>query len=210
MDAERFFTPEEKKRIERAVAEAERRTAGEIVPMVVGSSASYAEVELAGLVAGLTLGTILALLWSDPWGLRHLELAWPVGGAAIGFFLARVPAIKRRLIPAREMTEAVHARCLAAFTAHGLHHTRHHTGILILVSLLEHRVEVLADRGINQKVAPGTWQEIVDIIVLGLRERRAGEAFCAAVDRCGEILAAHFPRAADDRNELADKLITEQ
>jgi putative membrane protein len=209
MDAERFFTPEEKERIERAVEEAEKRTAGEIVPMVVSASASYAEVELAGLVTGLTLGTVLALLWSDPWGIRHLELAWPVGVAGIGFFLCRVPAVKRRLIPSREMAEAVHARCLAAFTAHGLHRTRNHTGILILVSLLEHRVEVLADRGINEKVAPGTWQDIVEIIVRGLRQRSAGEAFCAAIDRCGEILAAHFPRAPDDRNELADKLISE-
>ena len=98
---------------------------------------------------------------------------------------------------------------MAAFTEHGLHYTRDHTGILILVSLLEHRVEVLADRGINEKVPPGTWNEVVDIIVAGLKSRHAGDAFCKAVERCGEILATHFPRQADDRDELPNKLIND-
>jgi uncharacterized membrane protein len=44
-------------------------------------------------------------------------------------------------------------RSLAAFTGQGLHHTRAETGILIFVSLLEHRVVVLADRGINEKTS---------------------------------------------------------
>jgi putative membrane protein len=104
----------------------------------------------------------------------------------------------------------VHIRSLAAFTAHGLHYTRAHTGILILASLLERRVQVLADRGINEKVQPGTWDEIVRPLTSGLKSGDACAAFCAAIERCGQILAAHFPRPPDDRDELEGKLVTEQ
>jgi putative membrane protein len=108
------------------------------------------------------------------------------------------------------MEGAVDLRSFAAFTAHGLHHTREHTGILILISLLEHRVEVLADKGINEKVSPGTWDEIVQIVTIGLKSGNACDAFCKAIERCGEILAQHFPRPADDRDELGNKLLTER
>jgi putative membrane protein len=210
MDAQRFFTDEERHRIEKAVNTAEQQTSGEIVPMIVGASARYAEVELMGVVAGLLIGTAAALFWHDPWGRVEIQLLLPLVGAALGFILCRIPAIKRRLIPKARADEAVDAHALAAFTANGLHHTRAHTGILILASLLEHRVEVLADRGINEKVQPGTWDEIVQILTSGLKSGDACNAFCNSIEKCGKILSEHFPRGADDRDELADKLITEK
>jgi putative membrane protein len=209
MDVQKFFTPEEKERIHQAAEAAEIRTSGEIVPMVVGKSASYLEVEVGGLVVGLVLGTAFAFLWADPWGSAQIGLLWPLLGSAIGFLVCRLPGIKRRLVSGRRVDEAVHSRSLAAFAAHGLHYTREHTGILILASLLEHRVEVLADRGINRKVQSGTWDEVVKLLTSGLKSGDACAAFCAAIERCGDILAQHFPRRADDRDELADTLVTE-
>jgi putative membrane protein len=206
MRADKFLTEAEQERIHQAVIAAESRTSGEIVPMVVTSSARYTEIELFGVITGLFLGMLLGWLWHDPWESYHLNL-WPVIGATMGFLIARIPAVKRRLASKTRIAEAVNDRCLAAFTEHGLHYTRDHTGILILVSLLEHRVEVLADRGINEKVPPETWNEIVNTITTGLKSRRACEAFCKAVQRCGDILATHFPRQADDRNELPNKLV---
>jgi putative membrane protein len=206
MRADKFLTEAEQERIHQAVIAAESRTSGEIVPMVVTSSARYTEIELFGVITGLFLGMLLGWLWHDPWESYHLNL-WPVIGATIGFLIARIPAVKRRLASKSRIAEAVNDRCMAAFTEHGLHYTRDHTGILILVSLLEHRVEVLADRGINEKVPPETWNEIVNTITTGLKSRRACEAFCEAVQRCGDILATHFPRQADDRDELPNKLV---
>jgi putative membrane protein len=206
MRADKFLTEAEQERIHQTVIAAESETSGEIVPMVVTSSARYTEIELFGVVTGLFLGMLAEWLWSDPWGSDYFNL-WPVIGATLGFLVARLPAVKRRLASKNRIDQAVNDRCMAAFTEHGLHYTRDHTGILILVSLLEHRVEVLADRGINEKVPPGTWNEIVGIITTGLKSGRVCEAFCKAVERCGEILATHFPRQADDRDELPNKLV---
>jgi putative membrane protein len=209
-DAESFFTTQEQERIRQAVVAAEQKTAGEIVPMLVNSSARYAEVEMGGIVAGLVAGTLASFIWHDPWEALHSQVLWPLAGAVVGFLLCTVPAIKRRLIPKDRMETAVDLRSLAAFTAHGLHYTKDHTGILILISLLEHRVEVLADKGINEKVSPGTWDEIVRIVTAGLKSGDACDAFCKAIERCGAILAQHFPRAVGDRDELANKLLTEK
>ncbi len=205
-NAENFFTAAEQEWIQQAVLQAEAKTAGEIVPMIVTSSARYAEVELLGLVTGLFLGVIAEWFWSDPWGSEYLNL-WPMIGALLGFLIGKIPAVKRLATATSRQVEAVHTLALASFSEHGLHHTRGHTGILILVSLLEHRVEVLADRGINAKVERDTWQEIAGILTNGLKSGRAAEAFCKAIDRCGEILASHFPRAEDDMNELPNRLV---
>ena len=207
MNADRFFTDAEKERIQQAVLAAETKTAGEIVPIIVTASARYTEIELLGLVGGLFAGLIIEWFWSDPWGSKYLNL-WPVTCAAVGFFIGRIGAVKRLAASTNRISEAVHMLALASFSEHGLHYTREHTGILILVSLLEHRVEVLADRGINAKVEKGTWEEIVHILTAGLKSNHACDAFCKAIERCGEILATHFPRAADDKDELPNRLVT--
>ncbi len=209
MRAENFFTEAEKDRIHQAVIDAETRTSGEIVPMMVSSSARYTEVELSTLIAGLFIGALAGWLWDHPWGSPYFYL-WPVIGATAGFLLGRIPAVKRRLVSANRIAEAVDDQCLAEFTRNNLHYTREHTGILIFVSLLEHQVEVLADRGIAEKVAPGTWDEIVRILTAGLKSGKACDAFCKAIERCGEILATHFPRQDDDRDELPNKLVTDR
>jgi putative membrane protein len=207
MKAENFFTDQEKERLRQAVVGAESKTAGEIVPMIVTSSARYTEIELLGVIAGLFVGMIIEGIWSDPWGSPYFQL-WPVIGSVIGFLLCRLSMSKRLLASSKRVRDAVHTLALASFTDQGLHHTKDHTGILILISLVEHRVEVLADRGINQKVSPGTWDEIVGIITIGIKSGKACDAFCQAIERCGNILAEHFPRAADDRDELPNRLVT--
>ena len=207
MKADNFFTEAEQERIRQTVIAAESKTAGEIVPMIVTSSARYTEIELLGLIGGLLAGMIAEGIWSDPWGSPFLNL-WPVVGAMVGFLLCRIPSVKRSLTSNNRVAEAMHTTCLAAFTEHGLHYTRDHTGILIMISLLEHRVQVLADRGINQKVAPGTWNEIVSMITAGIKSDQACDAFCKAIARCGDILATHFPRQADDKDELPNRLVT--
>ena len=207
MRADSYFTEAEKQRIHDAVTDTETRTTGEIVPMIVTASARYTETELLGVVVGLAGGTLAALLLHDPWSIKLSHL-YPMVGAVIGFLLLRIPALKRKLISQQRMDEAVLQRSLAAFTAEGLHYTDNHTGILIFVSLLEHEVEVLADQGINEKVPAGTWGEIASLLTEGMKTGQGCNAFCKAIERCGEILSAHFPTHPENRNELANRLVT--
>lgn len=205
-----FFTTDEKQRIEAAVKTAEEKTSGEIVPMVVDASYEYPRAELIG---GGTLALASGLL-----------VSWAVGGESIwwflpvfigGFFLFQLlirnwPDLKRKLISPEELDIEVKEKALVSFLEQSLHETRDKTGILILISLFEHRVQVLADSGINAKVPEHTWEEIVEIITAGLKSNDTCSAVCQAVERCGELLQEHFPVKHDDTDELPNLIIEEK
>jgi putative membrane protein len=116
MRVEKFFSEEEKTRIHRAVTAAEEKTSGEIVPMLVNASARYTEMELLGLVVGLSIGTLAAAIYAEPWGHDFVYLS-PMIGAAAAFLACRIPWVKRSLLPAGQRDAAVLQRSLAAFTA---------------------------------------------------------------------------------------------
>lgn len=204
MRAEELFTGAAQRAIADAVRSAEERTSGEIVPMVVDRSDAYPGVRAAA-AALLAFAAGVGVLGAgvDPWlWLPPTQLAVFVAGfAAFG----RRPLL-RLLIPERVGAERVDRAARLAFLSEGLADTRDRTGILIYVSLLEHRVEVLADRGIDERVAEGTWDGLVERILAGVRARRAEEALAQAIGHCGSELAQHFPRRDDDENELADHL----
>lgn len=206
--ANEFFTPEEQKKIEAAVTAAESKTSGEIVPMVVDESYEYPHAELIG--SG-TLAMATGLLVS--WAVGGESIWWFLPVFLLGFFvfqqlIRRFPDFKRKLIRPEELTAEVKEKALVSFLEQGLHETRDRTGILILISLFEHRVQVLADSGINAKVPEKTWDEIVAMITGGLKSGQACSATCLAIERCGELLQEHFPRKQDDTDELPN-LITE-
>ncbi|HXX48791.1 MAG TPA: TPM domain-containing protein, partial [Myxococcota bacterium] len=111
----------------------------------------------------------------------------------------------RALLPAGLRRERVRRAAALAFHHGGLHATRERTGILLFVSLLERQVVVLADEGIHSRVADGTWDDVVARVLEGIRSGRADDGLVEAIRLCGEHLAAHFPRRADDVNELPDR-----
>ncbi len=207
MTAKNLFSAEEKTRIEAAVQQAESRTSGEIVPMVVDQSYDYPRAEILG--AGLfSLAAATSLSWAFLGeSLWHFLWLFALGYLPFKQMIRRFPALKRRLIHPDEISAEVKERAIVAFLEHGLHHTRDETGILILLSLFERRVYVLADRGINDVVPTDTWDGIVDTITSGIHRGETCDALCAAIDSCGQLLESHFPIKSDDTDELPNLII---
>lgn len=208
--ASEFFSKEEQQEIEAAVKAAETRTSGEIVPMVVDASYEYPRAELIG---GGTLALATGLLAS--WAVGGESIWWFLPVFIVSFFvfqqlIRNLPDLKRKLIHPGEFDVEVREKALVSFVEQGLHETRDKTGVLILISLFERRVQVLADSGINAKVPENTWDEIVEMIVSGLKSNDACGAVCKAVTRCGELLQEHFPIKDDDTNELPNLIIEEK
>lgn len=222
------FTEEDRARVAAAIASAERGTSGEIFCVVSRGVSSYLDVSLAWAAgAALLLPTVLI-----PFG---FDLAWPVGGgweaahgsarsAGLGqaltayaliqaalfvgvFLLTRLPPILRWVTPRGLRRARVRKAALQQFLAHGVHVTRERTGVLIFAALKEHQVELIADELIHQKVEEGVWAEAVAVLTRQLRAGRPVAGFEAAVAKCGEVLAAHFPPRGDNPNELPDRLI---
>lgn len=211
----RVLSDADRDAIAAAVAAAEKKTAGEIVPMVVSASYHYPMADVIGGVA-LALPTALSMtpllggwLWLGPWNLWIFLGLWGLLFPAALLIVRNVLPLKRLFISQREIDAEVEEAAVTSFFQKGVHRTREETGILIFISLFEHRVWILADRGINRKVAQDRWDEIVAGIVAGIRKQRAGEAICTAVADIGRMMAEHFPVREDDRNELTNLIVEE-
>ncbi len=207
MTAKNLFTAEEKLRIEAAVKQAESRTSGEIVPMVIDESYDYPRAEILG--AGLfSLAAATSLSWAFLGeSLWHFLWLFALCYFPFKLLIRSLPVLKRRLIHPDEISAEVKEQAIVAFLENGLHHTRDETGILILLSLFERRVYVLADRGINDVVPTDTWDGIVNTITSGIHSGDACTALCNAIENCGKLLETNFPVKSDDTDELPNLII---
>ena len=192
-----------------AVLAAEKQTTGEIVPMIVAQSDDYpgARWRLA-IVTALLFG-FLTYFFADDFD--PIWILWAqIPGLYIGYWLGTFGAVLRPFLASSKIDEEVHQRALQAFFSRDLHATKDRTGILVMASLLEHRVEILADTGINAKVSSDTWQGIVTDMLGRIKSGDLTEGFCTAVRECGEVLAKDFPGTHDNPNEVSNKIIIEE
>lgn len=196
--------PAEVERVRAEVIAAEKRTVGEIAVVVLERSDAHPQaVWLAALSAMLIgLGLLGPLLpWHEPVPLVLSQAAL----GALGFFLARqLPGFRRAFVAEDRATEMAEEQAVQEFHGHGLHSTAEGTGVLILVSLFEHRVVVLGDRGIDAKVGAGAWADVDLAILDGIAARRLADGLVDGVRKVGAVLAEHFPWTDGDRNEVPD------
>lgn len=207
-----------------AITAAEARTDGEIVTVVAPQSDAYHDVALHWAVLAM-LG-MLALLAAFPWIAERIyglvdpwTMQTPLGAlftvalvlAAATFLLARLilapMEVRIALTPGRTEARRVRRRAVELFRAAVERRTKVRTGVLLYLSLAEHRAEIVADEAIHAKVAPELWGEAMAVLLERTRAGRPGEGVAAAVERIGAVLAEHFPRRQGDTNELSDRLV---
>jgi putative membrane protein len=213
---ERFLPQSEQQKIESCIREAERRTRGEIMVLVVASSYHYPVADLrAAAVLALPIAIALTpllggLFWAGPSNL------WIFLGTLIPLFLVfeaivkHVLPLKRLFISNMEMETEVQEAAEIQFYKKGVYRTREETGVLIYVSVFERKVWVLGDRGLNASIPEGYWKGVVDTIVPGIREGRPAESICQAVARVSNVLEEKFPVRTDDKDELKNLIVEER
>jgi putative membrane protein len=212
-------------RISAAVAAAEAHTAGELVTILTDRSSTYRDVALAwcALVALLALAVFTVfnafylskidwLLgeWQHVWtNTDVLELALVLVALKFGgmWLLQLWQPLRLFLVPPSVKHRRVRERAITCFKVGAERRTHGRTGILIYLSLAEHRAEIVADEAIASKVEAEVWGEAMAAMLAELKAGRVAEGLCAAVERVGAVLAEHFPRAEGDVNELPDRLI---
>ncbi len=215
----------ERAQVSAAVTTAEANSAGEIATILTDRSDGYADVALvwSALVALLALAMLtlapdfylgiygrLTGGWVQQWRPRDVfALAAAVATlkfAAVWLIQLWMP-LRLLLVPAPIRHERVRARALTCFRVGAQQRTAGRTGILIYLSMAEHRAEIVAEQAIAAQVPAEVWGEAMAAMLAHLKQGRVAEGMCAAVEQVGAVLAQHFPRADDDRNELPDRLI---
>jgi putative membrane protein len=201
------FTDADREKITAAIHAAERDTSGEFVAVVARSSDRYIASALlwAGGLALLLPGVLLFL----PAHLRfvHIYQLQILVFMGLSLLFEFVPHLHMALVP--KGIRHAHASRLAhaQFYEQGVHLTREHSGVLFFVSLAERYVEVVADKGIHEKLGEAHWREVVDTFVSHVQRDQVTEGFVAAITACGAAMAQHYPAKPGDVDELSDGLI---
>jgi putative membrane protein len=193
-----------------AVSRAEEKTSGEIVAMIVRRSSTTAHVPLLIVwflaALGATIAYSVSRAFPDIWHDGYFAVCL-IAFSLVGLLISKFPAVQRLVLSKQERANQVDQRAELEFYEAGLEKTEGKTGILLFVSLLERRAVVLADQGIHSKLPPETWENVVSLLVSGIKAKDMAGGFSKAIDACGTILSEHFPIAPDDVNELHDHLI---
>lgn len=211
--------------VSEAVRAAEQHTSGEILTVLARRSDGYSDVVLIWAVTlAFTAMSVFALvpkpflaLWdrlTGSWG--HVWSAGQLASMTIALGLVMFvlvwlalsqPRLRFLAVPGPIRSARVRNAALRHFKVGAERRTHGRTGVLLYLSMDEHRAEIVADASIAEKVPAEVWGEAMADLLVEVRAGRLAHGLAAGVRDVGAVLAEHFPRAADDQNELPDRLI---
>ena len=220
-----YLSKEQHAIVTTAVSEAESTTSGEIVTVLADRSDGYSDVILVWAVAlAFTAMSLFAVfpepflgLWdslSGGWGTD-----WTTGGIVtvtillglltfgLSWLVIAHDALRFFFIPAPVKSARAHQAAIKHFKVGAERRTHGRTGVLLYLSMREHRAEIVADETIATRVPAEIWGEAMVDMLAEVSRGRIAEGLAAGVRDVGKVLAEHFPREEDDQNELPDRLI---
>lgn len=190
-----------------ALAAVERRTVGEVLPVVLERSDPHPGARWLAALSVALAGSVGLAPWL-PWDRPALLLLAQVGLGLLGAACARLlPDFQRFFVSEARARALAEEQAFQEFHRYQLHTTEARTGVLLFVSLLERRAIVLADQGIAARVGPEHWAETNDLVLAGIRRGSLREGLLAGIRSAGEVLARDFPVEDGDRNEIPDRVI---
>lgn len=208
-----------------AVSEAEKSSDGEIVTIAAEKSDSYHDVGLHYAVLAMLLvpavGGLLpqsvvdwAMGFMRGWNetvARGTLMAFLFALLAVTFLIVRYALaympLRMALTPGSTKARRVRRRAIELFRVSADQKTIGRTGVLLYLSLLERRAEIVADKAIDDLVDSDVWGEAMAALIENVKAGRPGEGMAKAVEQIGRVLVQYLPKTAEDTNELPDRLI---
>lgn len=220
-----YLSPEQHKMVSDAVAQAESTTSGEIVTVLADRSDGYSDVVLVWAAAmAFTVMSVFAALpqpfldlwdaliggWGHNWTvgeLASMTIALGLVTFAVTWLALSWDGLRFALTPGPVKSARAHDAATRLFKVGAERRTHGRTGVLIYLSMREHRAEIVADLSIAEKVDAEVWGEAMADMLVHIREGRIAEGLVAGVRDVGAVLSQHFPRNSGGENELPDRLI---
>jgi putative membrane protein len=208
-----------------AVADAEQHTSGEIVTIVTDLSDHYDDIAMAWASAVAFLALVIYATFPDfyvglitrlsgGWGHEYTTgeyvalLVTAVALKWVGTWLIlKWTPLRMALTPKAKKLARVRNRAISLFKVGTESKTQARTGVLLYLSMKEHRAEIVADEAIASKVAPEVWGDAMVALLDQVKAGNPGAGVAAAVAQMGVVLAEHFPKGINNPNELPDRLI---
>lgn len=211
--------------VTQAVAAAEHHTSGEIVTIVTDLSDHYNDVSLAWASVAAFLALSVYAIFPEfylgivdrilgGWGHEYtaneyvamISVALALKWVGTWLIMQWMP-LRLALTPKYIKMNRVRARAISMFKVGTEAKTVGRTGVLLYLSMKEHRAEIVADEEIAKLVTPEIWGDAMVALLDHVKAGRPGEGMAAAVTQMGLVLAQHFPKGSENPNELPDRLI---
>ena len=190
--------------IERAVHEAESKTDSEIIVVAASRSGSYRDLSLAVGAAAALLAVVFLLFSPFEFSPVHIPFDLAIVLALVTWLADRSPFFLRLVASRARKDRQVQDAAAAAFHQEAVHGTRGRTGVLVYVSALENRVEVIPDAGVAARVPQGElnkvrWGPNPD-------GRTPGDLaqFVAGLQQLGAVLGTRIPALTHNPDEVAN------
>ena len=125
--------------------------------------------------------------------------------AAIGAAEQQTSGEIRVVVSRRKIADPV-AEARLQFDRLGMAQTAARNGVLILLAPRSRTFAVIGDTGVHEKCGDAFWRELADAMTEHFKRGDFTAGLVHGIERAGALLAEHFPRSPDDRNELPDQI----
>ena len=214
-NAKKILSPVELETLQNRIARLETRTDAEVVCAVATESGRYDRAEsLCGLTVALSallsaekflgMGT-----WEESTGLSLGAQAFTI---VLGFVAGSVLAsywhgLRRLFVGGGEIEVEVQRSVQQVFSQRGVGETHQRGGVLIYLSLFEHRLEIRCDRALMAKLPPSALTAIRDAVLSRLKAGDLAAGLLAGLDQAETALAEAMPPTGQSANRLADTVL---
>lgn len=198
------------KKIQAAVGVAEGKTSAEFVVAIQPRSGNYRDIDLMAASVVTALAMLFAFFGPVVVHPDFVPLNLLVVFGLVWLASSKIPHIRRWLTSEERRKGQVKREAGALFLQYGVSQTRGRTGVMVLVSQLERRVEVVADSGILRAVDTELWGRLMDEIQAGFDPEDLPATAVMTVEMLGDFLKDPLPIESDDEDELTNvPVITE-
>lgn len=111
-----------------------------------------------------------------------------------------------RVVVSPQKTEDPVALAQREFERLGMTRTATRNGVLILLAPKTRSFAVIGDTGVHEKCGATFWSDVAAAMTAQFKAADFTGGLVLGIERCGDLLAEHFPRRGDDRNELPDEI----
>ncbi len=125
---------------------------------------------------------------------------------AIGAAEQKTSGEIRVFVQRGEITDPM-AAARAQFEKLGMMRTRERNGVLIFLAPRVQKFAVIGDQGVHEKCGDPFWQALTEAMRTYFQAQNFTDAVVHAIQEAGQLLAQHFPRRPDDRNELPNTVL---
>ena len=197
------------------VTEAEERTRIQIVLAVIHRCDTYTELPWKAFALGASVAGLLVIIldWRlYDWYPQVTALIMVAGilgcGALLALLTVLVPRFARCFLSAHRADVEVQQYAKSLFLERELFATPKRKGILLLVSLFEHRVVILPDSGLNEQLKEYNIRDMIAVMTPFLKRKQISRAFETGLEQLTRILTTAASDAEDD--ELSNEIIEEE